>query len=127
MSNILRFTLRLPPDDVVPITIALQNKLNEFTWLGKAPGTCKFRKFDDTQWTSSQASVDIKCEIEYNPDGWRLKRIDKNPDGSLLDGRGNPLPEGHAPVILEWDIYHRIDFNQYNFEALAIDWKAEGF
>jgi hypothetical protein len=41
--------------------------------------------------------------------------LDRAKDGTLLDGNGNPLPEGAPPVHLPYEVYEDVDFNQIDF------------
>ncbi len=41
--------------------------------------------------------------------------LDRAKDGTLLDGHGNPLPEGQQPVFLPFEVYQDVDFNELDF------------
>ena len=41
--------------------------------------------------------------------------LDRMKDGTLLDGHGNPLKEGHPLVYLPYELFHDIDFNDIDF------------
>lgn len=49
--------------------------------------------------------------------GWRYERQDETPDGTLLDGKGHPLPPGAEPVYssfrtAEWGDFDGVDFGE---------------
>ena len=102
--------------------------LNRTEWRGKPPRTCgltnvKVRSFS----AGSTEPKTFDVEVTYRPkgcitfvgqtkyDGWTAMVLDRKNDGTLLDGHGNPLPEGHSPVYLPFELYHDIEFNEIDF------------
>lgn len=104
------------------------NKLNETEWLGKEPGSCKLMDFKQKEPVPMGGTFEFEVYVEYKPqgcitinrggfwyDGWKLRHIDVKRDGTLLDGKGQPLPSGADPVFLSWNVYKTTDFNKYDF------------
>ena len=48
-------------------------------------------------------------------DGWTAMMLDRMKDGTLLDGKGKPLPAGAPPVYLPFQLYKDVDFNNLDF------------
>ena len=72
--------------------------------------------------------AEFQILVEYKPkgcitwdrggfwyDGWKLRHINIKRDGTLLDGKGKPLPAGADPVFQSWNVYATTDFNKYDF------------
>jgi hypothetical protein len=56
--------------------------------------------------------------VRFRPHGWTVHKAERTHDGQLVDGHGRPLPEGHEPVLLGWDVRGEIDFNTFSFGLL---------
>src|SRR5687768_8701331 len=94
-----------------------QMVLNRTEWMGKEPRSCGV-----TNMVGEEGVIDI--EVSYRPkgsitftgttkyDGWTALMLDRMQDGTLLDGKGKPLPDGERPVYREHEIYCDIDFNE---------------
>ena len=81
----------------------------------------------------------FKAEIEvaYRPkgcityvgqtkyDGWTALMLDRKHDGTLLDGHGNPLPDGQPPVYLPFELFNDVDFNEIDFGELVGEFEVE--
>jgi len=52
--------------------------------------------------------------------------LDRRSDGTLLDGQGNPLPEGQPPVYLAYEVFDDVDFNEMDFGELVGEFEDEG-
>jgi hypothetical protein len=85
------------------------NKLNATEWNEKPPLTCKIELVEEKQ------SGEILFHVVYRPNGWKVRRLDKDTDGIRLDGKGNPLPKNKEAVILEFNVYEKLDFNNLYF------------
>lgn len=48
-------------------------------------------------------------------DGWTAMMPDRKQDGTLLDGKGQPLEDGEQPVLLPFEVYPDHDFNALDF------------
>ena len=113
----------------------LRNKLNSTAWMGKEPESCmvvdiKQKEAIPVGKTAMMDHVEFTIYVGYRPRGWisgekreglqrlnswQLEVRDQMNDGTLLDGAGKPLPVGHPPVYLPYDIYELADFNDYDF------------
>jgi len=100
--------------------------LNSTEWRGYAPRTCGItRLWGGQNQTSPTLTVNIevtrreKGDISYTGqtryDGWTAMMPDRNRDGTLLDGAGQPLPDGQPKVFLPYEVYNDIDFNELEF------------
>jgi hypothetical protein len=52
--------------------------------------------------------------------------LDRMKDGTLLDGHGNPLPQGGQPVYLPYELYSDVDFNEMNFGEFVGEFETRG-
>jgi len=80
----------------------------------------------------------VDLEVTYRPkgcivfvgntkyDGWTAMVLDKKNDGTLLDGEGNPLPEGQPPVYLQYEVFNDTEFNQIDFGEFVGESEDEG-
>jgi hypothetical protein len=79
-------------------------------------GTCMVDEFDIQR---CEDGIDRGVlTVRYRPHGWPIRRLARDHDGSLADAQGNPLADGQEPVLLEFDVYPRIDFNELDFGTL---------
>jgi len=75
---------------------------------------------------SPEAAV-FDIEVAYRPkgcitytggtkyDGWTALMLDRARDGTLLDGQGKPLADGHPPVYRPVELFEDMDFNDVDF------------
>ena len=80
----------------------------------------------------------MNIEVSYRPkgcityvgdtqyDGWTAMILDRALDGTLLDGKGNPLPDGRPPVYLAKEVYPDIDFNELDFGEFVDETELPG-
>jgi len=58
-------------------------------------------------------------------DGWTVMMVDRQKDGTLLDGHGKPLPSGAPPVHLPFEMFKDTDYNAIDFGELISDEETE--
>lgn len=141
-QTILRFRLTTtenPFEIMQRFQPAGKTVLNRTEWRGKEPRSCavtglKIRPFAAG---SHEAKV-IDLEVTYRPkgcivfvgntkyDGWTAMVLGRKNDGTLLDGKGNPLPEGQPPVYLKYEVFNDIDFNELDFGGFIGEFEDEG-
>jgi hypothetical protein len=105
-----------------------QRLLNSKEWRGKGPRTCGITNAKSrSRPMNATGPVIFDIEVTYRPpgfisyvgrtkyDGWTCMMLDRNPDGTLLDGHGQPLKDGEAPVYLPFQAYKECDFNDLDF------------
>ncbi|MBX4188437.1 MAG: helix-turn-helix domain-containing protein [Candidatus Doudnabacteria bacterium] len=110
------------------LLVGLYNVINSSQWKGCEPETCKVLEVQLNQPVPMNEEATFTFIVSHRPkgyityhkggfwwDGWKLKHIDVTQEGVLLDGKGNPLPEGEEPIILEWNMYKSVDFNSFDF------------
>jgi len=113
--------------------------LNRTEWRGKEPRSCAVTDVKvGPNSTGSAERYIADIEVTYRPkgcitfvgstkyDGWTAMMLDRRPDGTLLDGRGNPLPDGAEPVYLTFEVYKDLDFNQIDFGKFVGEDEARG-
>ena len=128
--KILKFRLFFKLVGLPPFMETLDH-LNSVEWLGREPQTCKILSLHQQSPVAVGEQVEFEILVEYRPvgcitsnyggfwyDGWKIKNIDMKRDGTLLDGHGNPLSVGENPVVLEWNAYKSIDYNDYEWGEL---------
>ncbi len=114
------------------------NNLNEKEWMGKEPRTCKIKDIKQKQPVPMGSYAEFDVVVEHRPkgtilfdgrgwiwDGFTPKHIDATNDGRLLDGKGNPLPAGQDPILLEFKAYRSLDFNDYDFGKFLSEEECE--
>jgi hypothetical protein len=102
--------------------------LNRIEWRGKEPRSCAVTNVTvRPRSAGSNEPYIADIEVTYRPkgcitfvggtkyDGWTAMMLDRKKDGTLLDGRGNPLPESATAVYLTFEVYNDVDFNQIEF------------
>lgn len=124
-STVLKFELLV--DGVLEKTTALMDEffpngetlLNRDEWRGKEPRSCGVTKL-----SSSNQPNKLLIEVAYRPkgfinyvgetryDGWDAAPLDRKPDGTLLDGNGNPLPEGSQSVYRTIQVLRDTPFSE---------------
>lgn len=100
--------------------------MNREEWRGKEPRSCAVTKCGGRSHAPGAAFI-IEIEVSYRPkgyisyvgqtkyDGWDAVILDRAPDGTLLDGKGQPLAEGQDPVYLTFAPHGDTDFNEFDF------------
>jgi hypothetical protein len=113
--------------------------LNRTEWRGKEPRSCGVTGVHMRAYSAgSNEPRTIDIEVSHRPkgcviyvgntkyDGWTAMVVDRKADGTLLDGRGNPLPEGAEPVYLGFEVHDDVDFNDIDFGEFVGEFDAEG-
>ena len=114
-------------------------QLNRTEWRGKEPRSCGLTnvKMRPHSAGSDQPKV-FHVEVTYRPkgcvtfvgptryDGWTAMMLDRKQDGTLLDGHGNPLPEGQPPVYLPFEVHGDAEFNDIDFGEFVGEFDLEG-
>ena len=100
--------------------------LNRNEWNGMPARSCSIQRVSLGAATEGK----LQIEIEYRPKdwvsfvgdtkyvGWTAYMLNRSPEGVLLDSDGNPLADGEQPVLLPYDVYDDIDFNNLEFGML---------
>jgi hypothetical protein len=52
--------------------------------------------------------------------------LDRKEDGTLLDGHGNPLPEGQPPVYLPFEVHADAEFNEIDVGEFVGEFEVGG-
>jgi hypothetical protein len=112
--------------------------LNRTAWRGKEPRSCGvIRVKSRPHAASSDDTLAFDVEVAYRPkgvitflggtkyDGWTAMMLDQKKDGTLLDGHGNPLPEGQPPVYLPFEVYDDVEFNDIAFGEFVGEFEVE--
>ena len=112
--------------------------LNRTEWRGKEPRTCAVVSVKSRPHAfKPEGTPEVDVEVAFRPkgvitfsggtkyDGWSAMVLDRKKDGTLLDGHGNPLPEGQPPVYLPVDVYEDVDFNEINFGEFLGEFEVE--
>ncbi len=113
--------------------------LNRTEWQGKEPRACavtsvNFRPHSVGSKEPMVFDIEVTCRpkgcITYvantKYDGWTAMMLDRGKDGTLLDGHGNPLPEGQPPVYLPFELYDDVDFNELDFGEFNGEFEVQG-
>lgn len=133
MSKVLRFNMKVEnasPQTIFGILGRFHPNgewaLNRTEWMGKEPRSCAVtRVFSDSVAIGER----MRCHIEvtYRPkgyisytgntkyDGWTAMILDRASDGTLLDGKGQPLKDGASPVYLPKEVYSDMEYNDLDF------------
>jgi hypothetical protein len=142
-KSVLRFRVHLErPNPLSENDKTPWQLLNTVAWMGKEPKSC--RVIDIKQAAAAPMSKAASSEdggslidhaeylvlVGYRPhgwisnvknngrdrlNGWQVEIRDQMNDGTLLDGKGQPLPLGSEPVFLKFEQNHYADFNEYEF------------
>jgi hypothetical protein len=103
-----------------------QTRLNSKEWRGKEPRSCGVVGLSGHGSGGTEESL-VYITVAYRPkgyiyfvgdtkyDGWTAMMLDRTRDGTLLDGKGTPLPPGAPPVYLPFEIYKEADYNELDF------------
>lgn len=113
--------------------------LNRTEWRGKESRSCGLTnvKMRPHSAGSNEPKV-FDVEVTYRPrgcitfvgptkyDGWTAMMLDRKQDGTLLDGHGNPLPEGQPPVYLPFEVHGDVEFNDIAFGDFVGEFEIGG-
>jgi hypothetical protein len=141
-QTVLRFVLRSADDPMAVMSRLLpQGKavLNRTSWRGKEPRSCGITSIKGRpRAVGSQAPAAYDVEVTCRPkgcityvsgtryDGWTMSVLDRAENGTLFDGKGHPLPEGHPPVYRQFEVYDDVDFNELDFGEFVGEFDVEG-
>jgi hypothetical protein len=141
-QSVLRFVLRTAEDPIAVMSrLHPQGKmvLNRTPWRGKEPRSCGITAITGRPYAAGSPEPKVyDIEVTYRPkgcityvagtryDGWTTSVLDRAGDGTLLDGNGQRLPEGHPPVYLQYEIYDDIDFNEMDFGEFVGEFEVAG-
>lgn len=130
-QTILKFVLRStanPRELMARFYPQGKTVLNRTAWLGKEPRSCGITNMKSRSYSADDKSPIIwDLEVSYRPkgiityvghtkyDGWTAMVLDRKKDGTLLDGKGQPLLEGQQPVYLPFELYEDVEFNDIDF------------
>jgi hypothetical protein len=115
-----------------------QHVLNRSEWRGKEPRSCAVTGLRSGPQSQAGEKTTFEVEVSYRPkghityvgntkyDGWTMLALDKTKDGTLLDGRGKPLPDDAPPVYLPFEVYEDVEFNDLNFGDFLEEVEVEG-
>ncbi len=105
-----------------------KTRVNSAVWRGKEPRTCAVTGVKSrSRYANDPTPYTFDIEVTYRPPGfityvgntryigWAAMVLDRAKDGTLLDGKGMPLPEGRSPVYIPHEVYHGVDFNDLDF------------
>jgi hypothetical protein len=141
-QSVLRFVLRTTDHPkTVMSRLSPQGKsvLNRTSWRGKEPRSCGVTAIKGrAQAVGSEEPATYDIEVSYRPrgcitylggtrfDGWTVSVLDCTDEGALLDGKGQPLPDGHPPVYRQFEVFEDADFNELDFGEFVGEFEAEG-
>ncbi len=113
--------------------------LNRTEWRGKEPRSCGITNVIVRPYhAGSKEPRVVDIEVTYRPmgcivfvgntkyDGWTALVLDKKSDGTLLDGHGNPLLDGHPPVYLRYEVHADAEFNEMDFGEFVGEYEIGG-
>ena len=113
--------------------------LNRIEWRGKEPRSCGLTNVKIRPYSAgSNEPMVVDVEVTYRPrgcitfigqtkyDGWTAMMLDRKKDGTLLDGNGNPLPEGQPPIYLPFEVHGDVDFNEIDFGEFVGEVEVDG-
>src|SRR5262249_9402659 len=106
---------------------------------GKEPRSCGITSVRGRPHAGgSPEPIVFDIEVSYRPkgcitytggtkyDGWTALMLDRAQDGTLLDGQGKPLVEGHPPVYRRVEVFDGVDFNEIDFGEFIGEFEVEG-
>ena len=142
-KSLLRFRLLaefvnpLEPEEGTPLWLMDRSLRNSSPWMGKEAGSCMVVHVEQQSSvtlgkTFMMEHAEFIVTVGFRPEGWisnlgnggrdRLNGwtreiCDQMDDGSMLDGKGHPLPDDAAPVFLRPEAfqYGCADFNAVTF------------
>lgn len=129
-EKILRFVLKTKsPANVMDVFFPGGHQvLNRTEWMGKEPRSCAVTKCSSREHTANSPDpVIFDIEVSYRPkgyisycgntqyNGWECEMLDRMKDGTLLDGKGQPLNAGEKPVHLQFKAYADLEFRELEF------------
>ena|SRR5687767_7808447 len=116
-QDLLTFQFLAPTVAAGNMLGAVVNKLNSKPWMGREARTCRIVRINVTGQAGAMASGFIV--VRHRPYGWKLRLVNQDENGRLLDDQSKPLPEGEEPVIREVDALEEVDFNRFDFGKLV--------
>jgi hypothetical protein len=141
-QSVLRFVLK---SDGNPLELMSQfhpkgrTVLNRTEWRGKEARSCGVSSVHMRPYSAGSNEPRVfDVEVSYRPkgcivyvgntkyDGWTAMLVDRKPDGTLLDGQGNTLPDGEAPVYRAFEVYEVVEFNDMDFGEFVGESDVEG-
>lgn len=142
-QSVLRFAARTDDHTMREVRSRLypQGKMvvNRTAWRGKEPRTCGVTAINSRpHGVGSAGPVLYEIEVTYRPkgcitylggtryDGWTVSVLDRADDGTLLDGHGEPLPDGQSPVYRQVEVFGEVDFNEMDFGEFVGESEVEG-
>lgn len=141
-QTILRFVLKSTENPLaVMARFFPQGKtlLNRTEWRGKEPRSCGLTNVKSRPYSAGSNEPQVfDVEVTHRPkgcttfvgptkyDGWTAMMLDRKEDGTLLDGHGNPLPEGSPPVYLPFEVHGDAEFNEIDFGEFVGEFEVEG-
>jgi hypothetical protein len=141
-QTILRFVLKSTENPLkVMSRFFPQGKtvLNRTEWWGKEPRSCGLTNMKTRPASAGSNEPKVfDVEVTHRPkgcitfvgptkyDGWTAMILDRKKDGTLLDGHGNPLPEGQPPVYLPLEVHEDAEFNEIDFGEFVDELEVEG-
>jgi hypothetical protein len=141
-QTVLRFVLKFtgsPMEIMARFNPKGKTVLNRTEWRGKEPRSCAVTSVHfRSHSAASEEPIIYEVEVTYRPkgcivysgntkyDGWMAMVLDRKKDGTLLDGHGQPLPEGQPAVYLRYEVYEDVDFNEIDFGDFVGEFEVEG-
>jgi hypothetical protein len=116
-QDLLKFQFAAPTEDAGNMLGAIVNKLNSAPWMGKDARTCRVVKLHIKGKAGGIAQGYII--VRHRPHGWKIRSVNQDEQGQLLDQESHTLPDGAEPIIMEVDPYPDVDFNRFDFGQLV--------
>jgi hypothetical protein len=141
-STILKFVVKASgnlPETMSRFHPKGQIVLNRTAWMGREPRSCGVTRAKGRPFSPGDGKpIIFDVEVSYRPkgcityvgdtryDGWTAMLLDRAKDGTLLDGHGNPLASGQAPVFLPFEVFGDAEFNDIDFGDFQGEVEVEG-
>lgn len=143
MSKKLRFELTAIANPQILSTLHQRFRskgriaLNSTEWRGKEPRSCAVtdvRMPPTSLGQPARIDIEVTCrskgDISYaghtKYEGWTAMMLDRALDGTLLDGKGQPLKDGDPPVYLPVEVVPDIEFNGIDFGTFIDETDIDG-
>lgn len=99
------------------------NSLNRTAWKGTPPRSCRIMGSKMGPDTGGKVQIEVEYRpihwVSFSSDtkyvGWTAFVPNRSSDGVFLDRDGNPLPDGDEPILLQFEVYRDIEFNDLDF------------
>lgn len=138
--TIMRFKLTLdnPLDAFKIFWPKGRQLLNRTEWRGKEPRSCAVTNMHSGPHPVTEKKTVFDLEVSYRPkgyitfvgntkyDGWTAMMLDKQKDGTPLDGHGKPLQPGQDPVWLPFEVFEDVEFDDMNFGEFVEEVEVTG-